>query len=74
MYKGVFTVGALDGEYRWPFDLDLSNLRKPSNTGVVHWAGNVLALNEGDLPFLMDAQLNSKGSSTLGVWGGAEAC
>lgn len=69
LYKGAFTTGSLDEPFAWPFDF--SNLRKPANTGVIHWGGKVLALNEGDLPFLMDTELNSLGSSTLDIWNGA---
>jgi hypothetical protein len=45
-------------------------VRRPANTGVVLWAGKVLALYERDLPYVMDTSLRTLATSTLGVWKG----
>lgn len=64
IYRGAFSVGnPAGGLFYNPFDLSVKQI---ANTGVVHWAGKILALYERDLPYhLKDEDLKTLGSTTL---------
>ena len=48
LYRGAFSVGnPAGGGFYNPFDF---SIKKPANTGVVHWAKRLLALYERDMP------------------------
>jgi len=53
IFRGAFSVGnpSGDGFYN-PFDL---SIKKVANTGIVAWAGRILALYERDLPYQLAA-------------------
>lgn len=53
LFRGAFSVGnpSGDGFYN-PFDL---SIKKVANTGIVAWAGRILALYERDLPYQLAA-------------------
>ncbi|KXZ49892.1 hypothetical protein GPECTOR_19g343 [Gonium pectorale] len=52
LFRNSFTRGAVDGSGAFnPFDLDFKNV---ANTGVLPWAGQLFALWEAGLPYLMD--------------------
>jgi all-trans-8'-apo-beta-carotenal 15,15'-oxygenase len=65
LYRGAFSVGNPAGGWLYnPFDLRVKQI---ANTGVVRWAGKVLALYERDLPYeLRDADLKTSGRTDLG--------
>jgi carotenoid cleavage dioxygenase-like enzyme len=63
-------VGDPSGKWQLPTDI---SVRQPANTGVVDWAGRVLALYERDLPYELDGALRTLGTSKLGAWKGASA-
>lgn len=65
LYKGAFQIGDPSGRWSSPFDL---RIRQPANTGVLDWAGNVLALFERDLPYKLTPELNTAGPSNLSVF------
>ena len=51
--RSVFSSGNPTGGFFFnPFDFTFKN---PANTCVVQWAGQLLALNEGGIPMIMDA-------------------
>lgn len=64
LFRDPFTKGAADGNFFFnPFDLDF---KSKANTGVVHWAGKLLALYESSLPYQLDpASLSTIGPSDL---------
>ncbi|GIL70729.1 hypothetical protein Vretifemale_1443 [Volvox reticuliferus] len=53
LYRNSFTRGSHDGSIPWfnPFDLSFKNV---ANTNVLPWAGQLYALWEAGLPYLMD--------------------
>ncbi|KAI8475714.1 MAG: retinal pigment epithelial membrane protein-domain-containing protein, partial [Monoraphidium minutum] len=65
LYRSAFTKGSADGSpFFNPFELDLKNV---ANTGVLHWAGRLLALFENGLPYEMDPRtLGTRGETRLG--------
>ena len=65
LYKGAFQVGDPSGSWQSPLDL---KVRAPANTGVVDWAGSVLALHEVDLPHKLNDTLETVGRTDLDVW------
>lgn len=62
LYRGAFSVGNPAGGWFYnPFDLSVKGI---ANTGVVHWAGKLLALYERDLPYeLSTPELRTKGQT-----------
>jgi len=60
LYRGAFSVGNPTGGWLYnPFDFDI---KKVANTGVVHWAGRLLALYERDMPHeISTPDLHTKG-------------
>lgn len=56
-----------DPSGRWSSPLDLA-IRQPANTGVLDWAGKLLALFERDLPYTLTPALRTEGRSTLDVF------
>eukprot|EP00798_Chlamydomonas_sp_ICE-L_P006099 gene6099-2697_t len=64
LYRSAFCKGAADGSpFFNPLDLDFKSV---ANTGVLHWAGRVMALWEGGLPFDLDpSTLATKGETDL---------
>ncbi|KAL4438663.1 hypothetical protein ABPG77_006267 [Micractinium sp. CCAP 211/92] len=62
LYRGAFSVGnPAGGLFYNPFDLSVKGI---ANTGVVHWAGKLLALYERDLPYeLSTPELRTKGQT-----------
>ena len=64
LYRGAFSVGNPAGGWFYnPFDL---RVKQVANTGVVRWAGKVLALYERDLPYeLKDVDLKTSGTTDL---------
>eukprot|EP00892_Ulva_mutabilis_P000995 jgi/Ulvmu1/10897/UM007_0074.1 len=65
LYKGAFTSGNPSGNFSSPFDL---SVRQPANTGVLDWAGRIMALFERDQPHVLKDTLDTAGRSNLGVW------
>ena len=65
LYKGAFQVGDPSGRWSSPFNLAI---RQPANTGVLDWAGSILALFERDLPYKLTPELHTEGPSTLQVF------
>lgn len=65
LYRTAFTRGAADGNpFFNPFDFNLKNC---ANTGVIPWAGKLLALYESGLPHeLNPTTLETVGESTVG--------
>lgn len=65
LYRGAFSVGNPAGGWFYnPFDLSVKQI---ANTGVVRWAGKVLALYERDLPYEMEgSDLKTVGTTDLG--------
>jgi carotenoid cleavage dioxygenase-like enzyme len=57
LHKGAFQVGDPSGKWQSPLDI---SVRKPANTGVINWAGKILALFEQDIPHELDASLHTK--------------
>jgi all-trans-8'-apo-beta-carotenal 15,15'-oxygenase len=54
LYRGAFSVGNPSGEgFYNPFDF--SGFKKVANTGILSWAGRILALYERDLPHQLTA-------------------
>ncbi|KAG2446058.1 hypothetical protein HXX76_000660 [Chlamydomonas incerta] len=52
LFRNSFTRGAVDGSVNFnPFDLNFKNV---ANTGVLPWGGQLYALWEAGLPYLMD--------------------
>ncbi|KAG2452616.1 hypothetical protein HYH02_002853 [Chlamydomonas schloesseri] len=52
LFRNSFTRGAVDGSMNFnPFDLRFKNV---ANTGVLPWGGQLYALWEAGLPYLMD--------------------
>jgi all-trans-8'-apo-beta-carotenal 15,15'-oxygenase len=64
LYRGAFSVGnPAGGLFYNPFDLSVKQI---ANTGIVHWAGKILALYERDIPYhLGDGDLKTVGTTTL---------
>ncbi|KAI8470373.1 MAG: carotenoid oxygenase [Monoraphidium minutum] len=65
LFRTAFSRGAADGNPLFnPFDFNLKNC---ANTGVLAWAGKLLALYESGLPHELDpASLSTVGESTVG--------
>lgn len=64
IYRGAFSVGnPAGGLFYNPFDLSVKQI---ANTGVVHWAGKILALYERDVPYhVKEGDLKTVGRTTL---------
>lgn len=65
LFQGVFNKASPDGRLlNNPLDLEV---KKVANTGVIYWAGKLLALYEGDLPYQLSSDLETLGRTGLGV-------
>lgn len=63
LFRGVFSVGNPSGGLFFnPFDFTVKNV---ANTGVVNWGNKLLALYESDLPYQLDNDLKTIGTTTL---------
>ena len=65
LFRGAFSVGNPSGGFFFnPFDI---SVKRVANTGILNWAGRILALYERDLPYELSApDLKTAGRTDCG--------